>query len=145
MPSSDSSLQELDDALSRLAVKDDKIVEITAWIESDKAGPQSTKLHFPGGGNAPGPEERDLWQDAEWSALLARHGLSDIEIAQAIMHRMSEELPPFLSLSAPCAYTNPAIFDECLKPGSQVCSGCRLVSYCSKARISRLYPYCLSV
>lgn len=37
-----------------------------------------------------------------------------------------------LIYNVPCAYVDPRVQDECLKPGIQACSACRLVKYCSK-------------
>lgn len=136
MPYSSDSLQELDGALSRLSTKDDKTTEVLAWIGRDGLGSTSTSVHSPG---------YDMSGSAEWAAFLSHHGLSDREIAYAMLHQTGGELPAFLPLSVPCAYVNPAKADECLKSGSQACSGCRLVKYCSKVRMYSTYSGMSSV
>ncbi|EKM51315.1 uncharacterized protein PHACADRAFT_213165 [Phanerochaete carnosa HHB-10118-sp] len=135
MSSSCSSLQELSDALSRLSTKDDKTAEVIGWIERRDSKPPLTSLHHPVGGNASGSNGdpvRNFIGTPIWATFLAHHGLSDTDVAYTMLRKTSEELPQFLPLSAPCAYANPAKADECPNPGLQVCSGCRLVKYCSK-------------
>ncbi|EKM51316.1 uncharacterized protein PHACADRAFT_151996 [Phanerochaete carnosa HHB-10118-sp] len=137
MSSSSHSLQELNDTLSRLSTKDDKTAEVIDWVGRNSSEPPLTTFHLPGGGNAFGPNDdpgHDFIGTPMWATFLARHGLSDTDVAYAMLRKMSEELPQFLPLSAPCAYANPAKADECPNPGSQVCSSCRLVKYCSKVR-----------
>jgi hypothetical protein len=58
-----------------------------------------------------------------------------------VMRGAKPLLPPFEVL--PCANAQPKLRTACDKPGNMACSGCRLVSYCSKVRRLLYEAHCL--
>ncbi|GJE94082.1 zf-MYND and DUF4470 domain-containing protein [Phanerochaete sordida] len=133
MPRTDNSLRQLDAALSSLSDPNERAAELVSFLARlDIADPPATRAHRATGGNTAGaPSLSGLpFDEHGLNRLVVRHGISPSVYCTALGRQ--DGRPEVILDEAPCAFVNPATRDECLKAGSRVCGGCRLVKYCSK-------------
>ena len=138
MPRTDNSLRQLDAALSGLSDPNHKAAELVSFLTRlGIADPPATRAPRATGGNTAGaPSLPGLpFDEHELNRLVMRHGISPSLYCTALNRQ--DDRPEVLLDEVPCAFVNPATRDECLKAGSRVCGGCRLVKYCSKVRLAR--------
>ncbi|GJE88932.1 zf-MYND and DUF4470 domain-containing protein [Phanerochaete sordida] len=125
------TIQELGDRLAQLSLRDQKAAEVVAWLKHNVAHRAEIAQE-----HRARAHEYDMPNDpAEWRAFLARHGLTERDVFQGVVSTVGDDGPAYIMSAAPCAYAHPdpaMLSDECRKPGTQACSGCRLVKYCSK-------------
>jgi hypothetical protein len=140
MAPSVDSLDSLEAELSRLSTTDSKLATIARW---PPVGPATAddiaRVHLTSYGTTIGEDllkNRNATQGTAFSDLLERHGITPDAYMRHTL-RGGGTSTEFILDVLPCAHVDAGQFRKCAEKGTLTCASCKLVRYCSKARVPR--------
>ncbi|THV03786.1 hypothetical protein K435DRAFT_962274 [Dendrothele bispora CBS 962.96] len=132
-------VKDLDSALSQLVEEEDKISTLLSFLKTRNDSSGGT-INLDGSGRNFDPisQAKDLTEVSDVMSLVQQHGLLNETFQSALLSLAAQAGTTRSQASSPvdrleCANWDVNAGRRCTKVASKICSGCRLVSYCSQS------------